>query len=376
MYAVYFHFVLLMRSQAAEFGLMARAVEALVSQRSERQGEGCERIPRISVAPFLTGDESAKAAVAAEWDDACRHVGFLCVVDHGVPAGVIKECWDASIEYFDRPLSEKIDSVQMSDEYPYGYQGFGTENLQASLDDDELGPGDLKEMFNICLGSAEPAADMPTPRWPRNSARLRAAWSAYYRALQHLSETLYRVCARALGLPESWFEDKISRHRNSLRAINYPGLVPPLVPRPGQVRASVHTDYGALTLLRLGGENPEGLQVMGASGAWVDVGAGVGDGFVVNLGDLMARWTNDRWLSTPHRVVNPPSEKAARARRQSLAYFCNVNMDVRVECIPTCCGGEFGEPKYEPITAGEHLMRKHQQTVAGQLCYEGTRGRS
>ncbi len=197
MYAVYFHFVLLMRSQAAEFGLMARAVEALVSQRSERQGEGCERIPRISVAPFLTGDESAKAAVAAEWDDACRHVGFLCVVDHGVPAGVIKECWDASIEYFDRPLSEKIDSVQMSDEYPYGYQGFGTENLQASLDDDELGPGDLKEMFNICLGSAEPAADMPTPRWPRNSARLRAAWSAYYRALQHLSETLYRVCARA-----------------------------------------------------------------------------------------------------------------------------------------------------------------------------------
>ena len=91
------------------------------------------------------------------------------------------------------------------------------------------------------------------------------------------------------------------------------------------------------------------------------------DAFVINLGDMMARWTNDRWLSTPHRVVNPPDEQAARARRQSVAYFCNVNMDTSVECIPTCAG-ESGA-KYEPIVAGEHLMRKHSSVVAGKLCY-------
>ena len=92
------------------------------------------------------------------------------------------------------------------------------------------------------------------------------------------------------------------------------------------------------------------------------------DGFVINLGDLMARWTNDRWLSTPHRVVNPADGEAARARRQSLAYFVNVNMDADIECIPTC-HGEDGS-KYPTIKAGEHLLTKHQQTVAGKLCYE------
>ena len=100
------------------------------------------------------------------------------------------------------------------------------------------------------------------------------------------------------------------------------------------------------------------------------------DAFVISLGDMMARWTNDRWLSTPHQVVNPPQETAATARRQSIAYFCNVNMDARVECIPTCRDAAEGGAKYEPIAAGEWLMRKHAQTVAGKLCYEAAPGRA
>ena len=92
------------------------------------------------------------------------------------------------------------------------------------------------------------------------------------------------------------------------------------------------------------------------------------DAFVINLGDLMARWTNDRWMSTPHRVINPPEEDLAKARRQSVAFFCNINMDAEVECIPTCAGE--GGAKYGTITAGEHLMKKHSATVAGKLCYE------
>ena len=92
---------------------------------------------------------------------------------------------------------------------------------------------------------------------------------------------------------------------------------------------------------------------MGLGGSWIDVDTAGEDAFVINLGDLMARWTNDRWLSTPHRVINPPAEKAANARRQSIAYFCNVNMETCVECIPTCTG-ETGA-KYGPITAGTRL---------------------
>ena len=92
---------------------------------------------------------------------------------------------------------------------------------------------------------------------------------------------------------------------------------------------------------------------------------------MINLGDMMARWTNDRWLSTPHQVVNPPQETAATARRQSIAYFCNVNMDARVECIPTCRDAAEGGAKYEPIAAGELLMRKHAQTGRGQALLRG-----
>ena len=209
----------------------------------------------------------------------------------------------------------------------------------ASLDKGAKTPGDIKEMFNICLGSRQPAPDHPTPRWPEGSQSLQDAYEAYYRALEGLAATLYRVCALALGwvprqpahrcaratfacaqlvprscgrLPEDWFEDKIHEHRNVIRAINYPSQKPPLVPKPGQalatplctcvgtanapgrtepppgqhdaawpcpsgphcgpyplqVRASMHTDYGSLTILRLGGEYPGGLQVRGGRAAW------------------------------------------------------------------------------------------------------------
>lgn len=266
------------------------------------------------------------------------------------------------------------------------------ENLLASLDKENASPGDLKELFNVCLGPEAPLdPELLPPRWPARSERMRYAWTEYYRALQRLSEELYGVCALALGLvrprprrtapaasaaasdrppvhppqPIDWFADKIGRHRNCLRAINYPEQRH--APTPGQLRASTHTDYGALTILRLGGAHPGGLQALGLGGEWVAV-QDASDGFVINLGDLMARWTNDRWLSTPHRVVNPADGEAARARRQSLAYFVNVNMDADIECIPTC-HGEDGS-KYPTIKAGEHLLTKHQQTVAGKLCYE------
>jgi isopenicillin N synthase-like dioxygenase len=254
----------------------------------------------------------------------------------------------------------------MAPDYPYGYQGLGHENLKASLDKNATNAADIKEMFNVCLGSKNPAADMPTPRWPVNSESMQRAYGEYYRALESLSEVLYRVCALALGLPEDWFADKITQHRNALRSIYYPAQkVPPL---PGQVRASTHTDYGSLTILRVGGQVSGGLQAMGVRGNWIDVDVEAGeDAFIINLGDLMAKWTNDRWMSTPHRVLNPV--EGHKESRNSVAYFCNLNMDARVECIPTCL--EAGcEPRYEPTTSGEHLMRKHNQTVAGQLCYQ------
>ena len=127
-------------------------------------------------------------------------------------------------------------------------------------------------------------------------------------------------------------------------------------PVEGQLRAGAHTDYGALTLLK--SENkPGSLEVMNKSGQWEAVPM-LPNTYVVNIGDLMARWTNDRWVSTMHRVGNPPREQAMGSRRQSLIFFFHPNYDARIECIPSCFGDKA---KYGPITTSEHLMSKIQK---------------
>ena len=136
---------------------------------------------------------------------------------------------------------------------------------------------------------------------------------------------------------------------------NYPDLDKP--PLPGQLRASAHTDYGTLTIL-LPDDAPGGLQVKArGDDRWLPV-PHVPGAFVINLGDLMRRWTNDKWESTLHRVVPPPEDAEGSTRRQSIAFFHNINADYVVECIPTCTDKD-NPPKYPPITAQDHLMQKH-----------------
>ena len=110
-------------------------------------------------------------------------------------------------------------------------------------------------------------------------------------------------------------------------------------------------------------EAPEGLEVLVPSPAgdrWTAVPAVAGS-LIVNLGDAMARWTNDRWRSTMHRVVTPESAIAATSRRQSIAFFHNANWDAVIECIPSCLA-EGESPRYAPVTAGDHLMSKFRST--------------
>ena len=123
-------------------------------------------------------------------------------------------------------------------------------------------------------------------------------------------------------------------------------------PLPGQLRAGAHSDFGSVTLLATDG-SPGGLQVKMPDGAWHDI-MPVEGAYIVNLGDLMAQWTNDRWRSTLHRVVTPPLDLAANSRRHSMVFFHQPNFDALIECLPTCLApGE--RPKYAPVTSGAHL---------------------
>ncbi|MEI8238489.1 MAG: 2OG-Fe(II) oxygenase family protein, partial [Actinomycetota bacterium] len=287
--------------------------------------------------------------------------GFLTVVGHGVDDDVVARAWDTARSFFDLPLADKMQVAMPRPGYPYGYSPLAGETLAASLGERSL--PDLKESFAI--GPVDPRRHelidpdeefaWSTNLWPAAIAEFRPAWEAYYRALSALAAQLLGSMALALDLPEDHFEPMIDRHTSAMRALNYPPASSAENGRlGGRLGASAHTDYGTLTIL-LTDPSQGGLQVEGLDGEWNDVRPVPGS-FVVNLGDAMSRWTNDRWRSTMHRVVVPAG------RRQSIAFFHNANWDAVIECIPSCL--EPGaSPRHNPIAAGPHLMQKFRSTV-------------
>ena len=248
-------------------------------------------------------------------------------------------------------------------DYPYGYIPLAGESLSQSVAG--AAPPDLKEVFNAGP-PARPSRPLADPGeawayspslWPAALPELRIAWTAYYDAMRDLGNRLMSLFARGLELPPGFFAGQTGQAANALHAINYPAS--DTAPLPGQFRAGAHTDYGTLTILRQ--DAVGGLEVLDLGGRWLGVEP-VPGAFVINIGDLMARWTNDRWRSTLHRVVDPPDPATAAARRQSMPYFQNANWSAEISCLPTCL--EPGEkPRYQPVLAGPHLMGKFRRSV-------------
>ena len=310
----------------------------------------------------LRDHASAPRELATRVDQICRETGFLAVTGHGVETALIRRVWDAARVFFDLPEAQKLQVKSPVEGYPYGYFPPETEALARSQG--EVSPPDLKESFNIGPLKRPPGLAQNTDTdfcfaanlWPDEPPDFRYAWTDYYAAMGALAATIMHVFALALDLPEDYFDDKTDHCISAMRALNYPSIT--ARPEPGQLRAGAHTDYGSLTIL-LPDSNTSGLEILMPSGQWRSVPAHP-DTFVINIGDLMARWTNDRWVSTMHRVVNPNGGQAAR--RQSIVFFQQPNWDAEIACIPTCLvPGETR--KYPPVTSGRYLMERFGRTV-------------
>jgi isopenicillin N synthase-like dioxygenase len=325
------------------------------------------QVPVIDIAPFRDGDAAGKAAVARQVGQACRDIGFLIISGHGIDPALIERTDAVSRKFFDLPLEDKMAVVRPAMDVTRGYIPIETEAVAASRG--EKTAGDLNESFMIGPVDVDPSDPYYTrpeagkhfhPNlWPAAPDGLRETYTAYYRAMGDLAARFMRIFALALELPEAFFDDKIDRHISRLRIRNYPEQATP--PKPGQLRAGAHSDYGSLTILKAEA-NPGGLQVFNKEGEWVDVPIMEGT-YIVNLGELMARWTNDAWVSTLHRVVNPPAEHALGSRRQSIIFFHNPNYDADITCIPSCAGAD-NPPKYPPTTSGDHLRNQFVRTQA------------
>jgi isopenicillin N synthase-like dioxygenase len=309
-------------------------------------------VPRIDLRDSDAAQQIGGAAAA---------IGFLSVVNHGVDPVLIADQWQMARRFFDASDAVKHQVAMPKPGYPYGYAPYAYERLSASAGVASL--PDLKETLTIgpihtpthvMVDPDESSAWSPN-LWPDIDG-FREVGEQYFRAMSELSARILSLMATALHLESSYFDSMIDRHASALRMINYPELDASSGAGVGQLRAGPHTDYGTITVL-LADPVFGGLQVQSLTGEWVGVDAPAG-GFVVNLGDAMARWTNDRWRSTMHRVV------PAAGRRQSIAFFHNANWDAVIKCLPGCLDTEHGEvPRYEPVLAGPHLMGKFRAAV-------------
>ena len=312
-------------------------------------------IPVIEIAPLVTGSLAQAQTVATALGRACRDVGFFYVIGHGIPPTLRTRVFEHSAAFFTGPASVREAASFTGAGGNRGYIRLGGEALDPGK------PADVKEAFNIGL---ELAPDDPEllARAPFRAANLwpdtpdfRDTMLEYFNRVWRLGRDLHRGFALDLGLEPDYFEARLDKPIATLRLLHYPPVAAPL--SEGQLGAGVHTDYGNVTLLAT--DAVGGLMVQDRSGRWLDAPV-VPDAFVCNIGDCLMRWSNDIYVSTPHKVVSPAGKD-----RYSVAFFLDPNPDALVACLPTCTSAER-PAKYKPISGSDFLRSRLEPTYASQ----------
>jgi isopenicillin N synthase-like dioxygenase len=295
------------------------------------------------VIPVIDLQAAPPPVLAARIDEALRGAGFFAVTGHGVPAATIAAAFDAGHRFF--ALDEEAKARWHIDRWPLkrGFDPIGWQSL------DPAQPPDLKESFYLGEDYIGPN------QWPDETLLpgFRAACTAYSVAMQALARRLMGLYEIALGLPAGHFDSFMRQPICTTRLLHYPPQ--PAAAAPGQIGCGAHTDWGAVTLLAQ--DDAGGLQVQRADGSWLDA-TPIPGALVVNAGDMMQRWTNDRWRSTMHRVVNRHSGRD----RWSIAYFFDLDGDAPILPL-ACCVSEANPARYGPITAAEHLAEMYRRTT-------------
>jgi isopenicillin N synthase-like dioxygenase len=313
-------------------------------------------LPVIDVSSFALdvprGSAAADAAAAAI-DLACRETGFVLIAGHGIAPSTRAAMFEQIERFFALPVAEKEKIAIGKSDSHRGYVALATE----SLDDANTMAGDLKETIDTGLdhGPEHPAVLAGTPLHGLNQLPdlpgFREVYEQYRAEAIAAAERVQRAMARALGIDDNYFNE-LGDTMYHLRFVHYPPQ-DRLRPTDGQLGCGAHTDYGTITLLADDGVG--GLQVMRRDGEWLEVDVPE-DLYVCNLGDLLAIWTNDRWVSNPHRVINPPWRD-----RYSIPLFVTPPFHARIECLPTCLE-PHESPKYQPLEAGPYLLSRFDST--------------
>ncbi|KIV93350.1 hypothetical protein PV10_04567 [Exophiala mesophila] len=306
------------------------------------------QIPLIDISGYLAGDATQAKKIASELRSACMAPGFFQITGHQVPASLRAELLSKLSQFFALPASTKQALHRSQSKCLRGYETVGEQKLEGGF-------SDQKEGFMIGPDFPADALFLQGPnQWPaeEDAPGLRQVYTAYFEEILNLSKTMFRLMALSLNLEETYFDEFVgSKDSISMcRAHRYPPTTPEMANKSRGIGA--HTDFGALTLLMQ--DDIGGLEVFHKpSETWHQV-TPIKDAFVVNIGDMMERWTNNMYTSTLHRVISPVSTKD----RYSVAFFNEGLGHQLIECIPTCL--QPGEkPRHEPIRAEDHLRARY-----------------
>jgi isopenicillin N synthase-like dioxygenase len=330
--------------------------------------DGILAVPVIDISSFRMpyADAAARAGVVRQVDAAARTVGFMQITGHGISAVTLSEFTAATDAFFALDAAAKA-RYRCPPGVNRGYTPPRAESLANSLG--LITAADLFEAINVGRTAADfPGLDLPPDVYAANVypadevPGFEAAVTAWFEAAGRVARTMLRIFGVALAGREDHFEQFTDHSVDVLRMNNYrlPDAGAEL--EPGQLGMGAHTDYGIVTVLWA--DQVPGLEIHGADGNWHPVLPADG-ALLVNLGDATARWTNEEWISTLHRVA-PPRIGGKLVPRRSAAYFHDGNVDAVIEPLPSCVT-EGNPARYAPVTVGEHLAAKLAGSRGGQL---------
>ncbi len=323
----------------------------------EMSNEIDTRVPVIDISGWGSGAPAVRDEIARAVDDACRSVGFMQITGHGLPDEALMALGNAIDDLFGLDAEVKAGYRAPRPSVNRGYAPPKSERLSYSLGVDS--PADLFEAFNVGV-EVEPAAGVAPDMYAENiwpdpaaAANFKADVQWWLDAVGGLARRMTSIFAHALGVGSDFFEPYTDRSIDVLRMVNY-AIPEGTALEPGQLGMGAHTDYGIVTILWA--DPVPGLEILGSDGQWQSVVPQPG-ALLINLGDLLARWTNDRYRSTMHRVVPPMGPDGRSIRRRSAAFFHDGNGDAVISTLHTCRDDDGGSP-YEDVTVEEHLAQK------------------
>jgi isopenicillin N synthase-like dioxygenase len=309
-------------------------------------------IPVIDLSRMLADPSDANVEdVARQIERAARGTGFFYIRNHGIAPEVVQAAFDAKRAFYARPLEEKMAIARNA--WHRGYSPIGVSTLKSSQRFAAATKPNQLESFSV---RQEVAPDHPDyerrplqgpNQWPAEPPSFKPAIQAYDTALRELGLKLLHPIAVAVGERRDFFDSFFEPPTSNLRLIQYP----PAPPRREEDLLGIqpHTDYGFITILAQ--DNVGGLQVQRVDGSWIDA-VYIPDTFIINVGDALARWTNDVFNSTPHRVISPTESSS----RSSIGYFFDPSLDAVIECLPQFCESEPAH--YEPIRYGDYFAMR------------------